>query len=346
LRTSIVPLATLVATILQGQVGVDFRPAALPAFPQSDVVFFTRHELAPPPPGLTWSENAGGEKVHGLIMNGSVTAAPDVVVGVKTVAEPPLQKGGEFCGGVTASGKVVHRLLVDQKSDSYFGYDLVLESGDMIRGYRVSFRSLSNGEEMRHGCKRSKPLRLMPPSKYPPSQIVHEGETIALDVLVSADGQQKIVDYLRIVPASGDPQPAASAAPARDMTVDDERPVVAPESFLRTAFFVNGQKSDARVGFSAGSGAVMWLYVPEHGRYIMALSPHAGFEKAGEIRDNTVFLRDGDQRYELRLAGPITGPGNAWNLYIRHDPHYWPRPAQTDAVILGFGRMELLLPKQ
>jgi hypothetical protein len=299
-----------------------------------------------PPPGLSWAEDGGAERSSGLVMTGSATSTKGVVVEVRTVAEPPLKVAGAFSGGVTSDGKTVHRLLVDKKSESYFGYDLVVESGDVVSGYRVSFRALSNIEEMRSRFAPGTPLKLMPPSRYPPAQTVHEGDTVALDVLVSADGQQKIVDYLKISPPFGDPPPTATTATPRDMTVDDERPALAIGSFSRTAFFCNGQRSTARIGFSAGTGGVLWLYVPDRGRYILALSPHPGFARAGTIRDNVLFVQDEDLRYELRLASPIAGAGNAWNLYVRHDPHYWPRPVHADAVILGFGRMDFLLPKR
>lgn len=34
--------------------------------------------------------------------------------------------------------------------------------------------------------------------RYPPPFVVESGDTIALDMLVSADGKQKIVDYIEL----------------------------------------------------------------------------------------------------------------------------------------------------
>jgi hypothetical protein len=317
--------------------------AALAQDQTTDVIFMMGGYPAPAAATVSWTEDGGTEKAQGLIMTATV-AAMIAVVEVKTVAEPALKTAGAFCGGVKGDGRTIHRLLVDKKSESYFGYDMVVESGEMGIGYRVSFKALGNLEEMRSPCGPGTPLKLMPPPRYPPPQRVHLGERVALDVLVSADGQQKVVDYLKFSPA-GDPPPVTARSAPRDMTVDDERPAVTLGSFSRCAFFVNGKKSTARIGFGTGAGGVLWLYVPDHGRYILSLSPHPDFAKAGEIRDNTIFVQDGDQRYELRLADPIAGSAAAWNLYVLHDPHYGPRPAQADAVILGWGRMEILMPR-
>jgi uncharacterized protein (TIGR03435 family) len=309
---------------------------------QSDVLFQTSRN--PVAPGLSWTDQGGTAKVQGLLMTGSVTLSDDVAVVVKMVAEPPLKKPGSFDGGVKSEGKIVHRLVVDREGESYFGYDMVVESGNWVSGYRVSFRALSNTEQMVREFARGTHLKLMPPAQYPPAQTIHEGDTVELDVLVSADGQQKIVDYVTIPPPPGDPLPAATTATPRDMTVDDERPAVSFDSLSQTAFFINGQKSTAPIGFSKDSGAMLCLIVPDHGRYILALAPHPGFVKAGEIRDNSIFVEDGDQHYELRLAGPIAGAGNAWNLYVKHDPHYWPRSNYAGTVIFGFARRDIVGP--
>ena len=43
-------------------------------------------------------------------------------------------------------------------------------------------------------------MRVLLLPEYPPPLIVELGDTIALDLLVSSDGQQKVVDYLEIGP--------------------------------------------------------------------------------------------------------------------------------------------------
>ena len=127
--------------------------------------------------------------------------------------------------------------------------------------------------------------------------------------------------------------------------MDDEPLNLNVDSFARTSAIVDDRKLEARVGFTKGRGGVIWLALPGLGRYLLSLAPHAGFEKAGVIRDNVIALNDGPHHYELRLANPIASSDNAWNLYVLHDPRFRPRDTLSDAVICGLGRLENLLPR-
>ena len=91
---------------------------------------------------------AGSVKVNGLIMNATASSTRWVTVHYRTLAEPPLQTPGAFGGGILRDQNTVHRLLFDKNSQAYFGYDLVVLSGDAGSGYRVSFQPLSNTADM------------------------------------------------------------------------------------------------------------------------------------------------------------------------------------------------------
>ena len=51
-------------------------------------------------------------------------------------------------------------------------------------------------------------------------------------------------------------------------------------------------------------------------------------------------------KFEIRLATSIASAGHAWNLYVRHDSSFQPKVTVADAVIVGTGRLENLLPAQ
>jgi hypothetical protein len=89
---------------------------------------------------------------------------------------------------------------------------------------------------------------------------------------------------------------------------------------------------------------VLWIAFPGQVRYVLSLASHPGFAKEGKIRDHAIAFHEGGRQFEVRLARTIAGGGHAWNLYVRHDPGFQPRPAVADAVIVGTGRLENLLP--
>jgi hypothetical protein len=108
----------------------------------------------------------------------------------------------------------------------------------------------------------------------------------------------------------------------------------------------NGQPNMLNTNFDGRPGATFWISFPGQGRYILSLIPHAGFAKSGLIRDNSIEVEDGQSNFSVRFINPIAGAGNAWNLYMLHDPSYTPKPAMTDGVVMGTDRIENLLPKQ
>lgn len=295
-----------------------------------------------------WPRDGGTAQAKGVIMTGSATSVRGVAVGITTVAEPPLKARGSFGGGLrmNSDATTIHRLLFDRDSETYFGYDLTIEAGDAQHGYRVAFQPLSNAQEMMNDFASGVSLKSLAAPRYPPAQFLHIGETVALDLMISSDGHQKIVDYLHFQePPPSEPPAMLSTVPARDYSLDDERPTLSTASFLQTAVFVNGRKFGGRTGFSDGKGGTYWLAMPNRGRYILSLVYQPGLTRIGEMHDNTIVVQDGDRRYEVRLAQPMTKPGDAWNLYGVRDPFFEPLPGQSDAAIVGVGRLERLLPK-
>jgi len=103
----------------------------------------------------------------------------------------------------------------------------------------------------------------MPPARYPAPQLVQQGETIALDVMVSPGGRQKIVDYLQLSPPEPiDLPPAPVTTGPRDFTVDDEPLHIDADSFERTTVLVDGQRFTGRVGFRTRTAGCCGLPFP------------------------------------------------------------------------------------
>src|SRR4051794_17293794 len=82
-------------------------------------------------------------------------------------------------GGIGTGADTIRRTMIDRARRVYFGYDLVIGSGDTASGWVATFRPLSE--------KVDPSLNLLAP-KLPAPQTVHDGDIIELDLMVSPDG--------------------------------------------------------------------------------------------------------------------------------------------------------------
>jgi hypothetical protein len=273
------------------------------------------------------------------------------------VAAPPLANPGDLqlAWVVNKTQNVWHRFVIDRVHHEYFGYDVSVQAAASGE-YSVTLGPPSavpdaDGLVFLGITGALSPLAL---PKYPAPQQVKSGDTIALDVLVSPDGKQKIVDYIQFSPAAaGDPHtPDAAIATdePRDFTVDDGPIKTDFEGFVS----INGQRFQGQTWFDKKPGATLWFYFPGQGRYVLSLVPHAGFQNLGNVRDNVVSFESDGQHYEVRMRTPIVSSGGTWRIYVLHDPSYQPEhlslrtvPSGPPAlmVIGGTDRMEHLLPK-
>jgi hypothetical protein len=228
--------------------------------------------------------------------------------------------------------------MIDRNSGSYFGYDVTVGTPDATGAYLVTFKPLTHVEQIDDAAN----LRLEVLPKYPAPQMVHDGETIELDLMASPDGKRKLIDIIAIRFHEPPPAAARTNAAPRDFTVDD-----GPVAFDTTqwTFWKQGQQVQGQTGFTGKPGATLWIAIPGQGRYILSLIAHEGFTKSGTVRDNVVSFEDAGQRYELRFNSPIAGAGKAWNLYVMHDAGYRPDLFHRSSVDAGTDRLDNLLPK-
>jgi hypothetical protein len=296
--------------------------------------------------GQTNSPASFGSGLSGAgrqIMSGSTTLKSGVAVRYRTVLAPDGDLLGSFRGsGIAVSADVVHRFVIDGARQSYFGYDLAITPSGAPNSYKASFQPLSNMDEtLKRFSAAGMSLRPMPLPKYPAPQMVQDGDIIELDLMVSADGKQKLTDYIEILSHMPEPAPATTTAEPRDFTVDD-----GPVTFhipLAT-IWINGQKYQGKWGLTGKPGATFWVALPGQGRYVLSLIPHEGFTRSGTVRDNVISFEDEGQLYEVRFMDPIAGSGKAWNLYMLHDLTYQPPQNQRNSIYGGVDRLENLLP--
>ena len=266
---------------------------------------------------------------------GSVTLESGVTIKLKTVMEPamPRSKFVPLGTGFRSDGNTMRFILWDDVSASCFGVrvDVSAEENGGVR--RVTFGPVGPEGAGMSVAFGDRPYKESPLPKYPPPQELRDGDTIALDLMVSADGKERVVEYLKF-------EFGGKTAGARDFTLDDGP---AHFSFKPAGeVLVNGSKPSGNAVFIDGrqGHATVWVYLPVRGRYILSLLPHEGFVKAGVVRGSSLAFQADGKQLEVRLGSPLAGSQTPWNLYMLRDPHFVPPPGQEGRVIVSADRLE------
>ncbi len=87
--------------------------------------------------------------------------------------------------------------------------------------------------------------------------------------------------------------------------------------------FLNG-KPEARDGNGGTSGAVVWLYLAGHGRFILSLVPNEklGFVKNGAVSGNGLRFREGAAEFRVECGSRVAPGSGTYNLYVRQEPEW------------------------
>lgn len=223
---------------------------------------------------------------------------------------------------------VVHRVLVDASGALIFGYDLVIEPLVNSRQFKISVRPLDPEFEKqmraRSGSRNGRSNLQMNASTFPRSteaQVIDDGDGFALELLVNQQTGVKIVD---VVKASFDQSrlwEVPKGPPARDFTLDSVEMAVKDYKL-----YLNGRRVGGGRPSQGFTGALIWFYVPDKGRFIFSLTPRPGydFEKVAQIEDNKITFTVGEDSYEWVSSTPIVGSGGKWNLWVLRDQRYAP----------------------
>ncbi len=251
-----------------------------------------------------------------------------------------MYSGSSRLRGITHGPTFYSRILIDKTNHAYLGYELLLEQQQTGK-YRATFGRLGvTPLDLAAGILPTPPFNstdpqspmdlawtMLPLAALPEPRLVEEGETISIVLLVEAATGAKLIDDIRINP----PRPAApsnvSQIPtvsgiARDFLISDaELAIVQPRITLDRSV-----QSTWGPGFRNVHGALVWLYLPEHGRYILSLLPRPalGFKRAGEVGGGVMsFTVEGDA-IKLECMNPIAPGDAAYNVYVLHDQNWEP----------------------
>jgi hypothetical protein len=253
---------------------------------------------------------------------------------VSSTGSVPVKPWKSTSGLLNTEGGKIQRVMFDPHDGVWFGYDIAV-AGDAVDGFLLTFGPPSAAPPKRPSGDIAKVSALQ---KYPAPQTIRDGDIVAIDLMVSADGTQKLTDYIQIVSPARDPEPPAATTTGepRDFTVDD-----GPVTYSVGRFSVLWEGQTLKTTWHTGRpGATFWIAFPNDGRYILSLVPHDGFTKSGAVRDNVISFEPGGQPCEIRFFTPVAGAGGAWNLYVMHDSGYQPKENLRSKVITGTGRLD------
>jgi hypothetical protein len=164
---------------------------------------------------------------------------------------------------------------------------------------------------------------------------VGDGDTIALDLLASPDGQQKLIDYIDV--SCKVPDPNSASVIARDASLDDLEMSIADPTLYVNGTLVAAQRRGVRL-----SGSLVWFNFPGKGRFILSVIPrrNQGFVLAGTIQNNAMTFGFGTDRYQVKSIGTIFSTGQPCNLYILRDPSFDPKSGAASGSAM---RLEQLI---
>jgi hypothetical protein len=238
-------------------------------------------------------------------------------------------------GAAGATGTFT-RILLDREHRTYFGYVMNVKAvGDgrfnMYWVQRLNLAALAR--ELHIDDPEAWKLQLTGWGA-PGEKVVRAGDVIAIDLMTNPDTGQKIVDYITIQEpfrqsfVNLTPREFSYVAGAsRDFRVDD-----AELRIREPRLSVNG-KAEESPGRQDIISPTVWVYAPGKGRFVLSLTPRAGFVKAGEVRGTSLTFKVGADTFTISSAVRIAAGDAPFNLYVLHEPAY--KPAETSAFTIG-----------
>jgi hypothetical protein len=223
--------------------------------------------------------------------------------------------------------RVIHRVLADAAGRYVFGYDLLIEAVPVSKTFTIAVAPLDSQIEDRllAGGFKVQPPRIATLPQAGEPEILDDGDSFTLDLLVNQKTGVKIVDLVKV---SFDRSNLWDDNPRnlpRDFTLD-----AVPLRVIDFRLLVDGNLLASGKPGTKFSGALIWCYVEGQGRFIFSLVPREGyqFQKVGIIEDKRIEFTLKGKHYEWLSSEPILPSGGSWNLWMLHDPTYLPFGSQ------------------
>ena len=252
-----------------------------------------------------------------------------------------------YSQALPGENRIIHRVLTDAQQNVVFGYDLWVSADPLTKKFSIAV--LPADETFRRTFLKdstpllpNRPFATFPKSTTP--QTLDDGDAVSLELLVNQESGVKIVDVVKVTFDRSTLRENNLHSVPRDFTLDAI--ALAVKNYQLSIDGTVVGKSKSTIGCT---GALLWFYVPERGRFIFSLVPREGyeFEKIGVLADNKIEFTANGERYEWVSSTSILANGGTWNLWVLHDPTYTPlfspessAPKATPKGPSVFGKIE------
>ena len=224
---------------------------------------------------------------------------------------------------VADRNQTIHRVLRDNDGRFVFGYDLWINGDPTTKQFKISVKPLD--PELQNTLRandQTLPVEIISTFPKPTEpQILDDGAEFSLDLLINKNTGVKIIDVVKVT--------------FNRLRLENDGPGIRPCDFTLDAvalemkeysLLVNDNLIATGKSKTGCTGTVLWIYIPNRGRFIFSLFPREGysFQKTGTVAGNKIeFTLDGD-RYQWLSSSPILKEEGAWNLWVLHDAQYSP----------------------
>ncbi len=258
-----------------------------------------------------------------------------------------------YAQAFAGENRIIHRVLTDAQQNVIFGYDLWVSADPLTK--KFSLAVLPADEAFRRSFLKdltqprpNNAFATFPKSTTP--QTLDDGDAVSLDLLVNQDSGAKIVDVVSVTFDRSTLHETNLDSIPKDFTLD-----AVALGVKNYSLSINGNvigKSKSNIGFS---GALLWFYIPDRGRFIFSLVPREGydFEKIAVLDGNKIDFTVDGEHYEWLSSASILPNGGAWNLWVLRDksysPLFGPEPARPREPQKGpnvFDKIEQALNNQ
>ena len=244
----------------------------------------------------------------------------------------PALHGGLLSQALIGDGQTIHRVLQNPKGEYIFGYDLIVLAHADSKKFTITVKPLDEALETRLG----QGIPTLREGTQP--QVMDDGDSFALDLLVNQNTGVKIVDFVKVSFERSKLGEDKAVPSPRDFTLD-----AVALKIVDFKLTIGGRQVMTGLRGADFAGALLWCYVEGHGRFIISLVPRDGyaFEKSGVINDNKIAFEVNGRQYEWLSSQHVLPGGGAWNVWVLHDPKYVPF-GSLDARKKGPTRLEKL----
>lgn len=287
------------------------------------------------------------------LANGGFVAFRSEVPGSKSSTNSTSLAALLYAQAFAGENRIIHRVLTDAEQNVVFGYDLWVNADPITKKFSVAV--LPADEAFRRSFLRdftpprpNSAFATFPKSTTP--QTLDDGDAVSLELLVNRESGAKIVDVVSVTFDRTTLRESNLDSAPKDFTLDAVALGVKNYTLLLNGNEVS--KSKSSIGCS---GALLWLYIPERGRFIFSLVPRPGydFEKIAVLDENKIAFAIGGERYEWISGASILPSGGTWNLWVLRDTKYTPlfsaedsQPRPTQKTRNVFSKLEDALTNQ